>query len=135
MLLPEEFAILEGAVRSAIEDWRIVIDAVGCMPDHVHVAASIPPALAVAEVARRWKGLSSHAINQRRRANNHPESFNWQAEYGVHTFGPGALSSVVAYVQNQHEHHRLNDLWPGLERTTTEPPARPVLNPGGVSSP
>jgi putative transposase len=136
VLAREEFGHVTAVVRSVLAEDRVVVHAVDCLPDHVHVVALIPPALSVAAVAKRWKGSTSHLLNERRRAAGHPETFAWQAEYGVHTFGPDALPRVVAYVNNQHEHHRLNDLWPGLERAGTEAPPRPsVLNPGGVSSP
>jgi REP element-mobilizing transposase RayT len=132
-LAPPEFDAVEAVVRSASTELRVVIHAVGCLPDHVHVVASIPPALAVAETVGRWKGSSSHLLNERRSGAGHPETFAWQAENGVHTFGRSALPRVVAYVENQHEHHRLNEIWPGLERTATDPPPRPVLSPGGAS--
>ena len=135
ILAPEEGTAVEAIVRAAFADERVVVHAVGWMPDHVHVAASIPPALAVADVVRRWKGSSSHRINDRRRADGRGETFGWQAEYGVHTFGNAALPQVVAYVENQHERRQPDDLWPDLERAAADPPPRPVLSPAPASVP
>ena len=120
ILAPAKFALVEAVVRAAAEDGRVLVHAVGCMPDHVHVAASVPPALAVAAVVKRWKGSSSHLLNRHRGEGG--DRFGWQAEYGVHTFGRDALPRVVAYVNGQAEHHRRDDLWPGLERAASDPP-------------
>ncbi|MBA3414256.1 MAG: transposase [Chloroflexia bacterium] len=88
------------------------------MPDHVHVAASIPPALSVAEVVRRWKGSSSHLISTERTRSKQSEAlFAWQAEYGVVSFGAKALADVVAYVENQRQRHSDQEVWTGLEKT------------------
>jgi putative transposase len=135
ILSSDEFAVVEAVVRAAFETERVVVHAVGCMPDHVHVTASIPPALAVAHEVRRRKGSSSHRLNERRRIEGRHDAFGWQAEYGVYTFGRSALPQVISYVANQHDHHHRNDIWPGLERTCTEAPPRPVLSPGGASVP
>jgi putative transposase len=87
--------------------------AIGGMPDHIHVAISIPPKLAVATLIGRLKGSSSHYINERYAHG----SFMWQAEYGVLSFSEKALLSIVAYINNQKEHHAENTLNVGLEDT------------------
>jgi REP-associated tyrosine transposase len=53
--------------------------AIGGMPNHIHVAISIPPKLAVAILIGQLKGASSHHVNKRYADG----SFLWQAEYGV----------------------------------------------------
>ena len=80
--------------------------AIGGMPDHVHVAISIPPKLAVAKTIGLLKGSSSHHIN----ANYLNGVFAWQAEYGAFTFSERALPVIVAYVKNQKKHHAENTL-------------------------
>ncbi len=111
-------------VRVVKESWAdrgVIVHAVGPMPDHVHVAASIPPTLSVAEVVRRWKGSSSHLVNSARSNVDQPtEQFAWQAEYGVISFSQRALTEVVAYVENQSQRHRDQATWAGLERTDRE---------------
>jgi hypothetical protein len=69
----------------------------------------------VSEFVRLTKGSTSHYLTR------DPSSaelgwFGWRAEYGMRTFGKKALPRVVAYVENQAQHHRLNTLWPALER-------------------
>ena len=97
-------------VRQAAERANVMVYAVGGMPNHVHVAASIPPAMAVAEAVGRIKGGSSHAINQITGG-----GFAWQAEYGVVSFSERKLPMVLVYIREQKRHHNDQSLWPGLE--------------------
>ncbi len=98
-------------VRQAAERGGIEVYAVGGTGDHVHVAASIPPSLAVAEAVRRIKGGSSHAINQITGG-----GFAWQAEYGVVTFAERHLPQVMDYIHNQERRHADRSVWQLLER-------------------
>ena len=85
--------------------------AIGGMSDHIHVVLSIPPKLAVAKTIGLLKGSSSHHINE----NYLDGTFAWQAEYGVFSFAERSLSRIVAYVNNQKEHHVENTLIKQLE--------------------
>ena len=83
----------------------------GGMSDHIHIAISIPPKVAVATIIGQLKGASSHHINE----NNATGAFAWQAEYGVLSFSEKALPSIVEYIRNQKEHHAQNSLKETLE--------------------
>ncbi len=108
--------VLVGAIRAAAGESKAIVPAVGPMPDHVHVALSIPPSVAVSTVVGRMKGSSSHLL---RHAERGPQvvGFAWQAEYGVQSFGERALPQVVAYVHGQEERHAARRTWHALERT------------------
>jgi putative transposase len=88
--------------------------AIGGMPDHIHVAISIPPKQSVATVIGQLKGASSHHINE----NYTNGSFAWQAEYGVVSFSEKALPTIVDYVRNQKKHHSDNTIEETLENLT-----------------
>ncbi|HEU0115621.1 MAG TPA: IS200/IS605 family transposase [Thermomicrobiales bacterium] len=106
--------IAEVAIRAACRDVEAQVFAFGAMPDHVHLAVSIPPKLAVATVVGRVKGASSHAINAAQP--DRPEPFAWQAEYGALSFGLRALNDVVAYVNDQPRRHANRQIFHALER-------------------
>jgi putative transposase len=80
--------------------------AINGMSDHLHVALSIPPKLAVATLIGQLKGASSHHVNQKYAQG----TFAWQAEYGVLSISERSLSSLVDYVKNQKKHHAENSL-------------------------
>jgi len=96
--------------------------AIGGVSDHLHVAISIPPKLAVATIIGQLKGASSHFINERFFSER---TFAWQAEYGVLSISERALPKIVGYIRNQKAHHAENTLDMDLEDFGTPNP------PGG----
>jgi putative transposase len=101
--------------------------AIGGISDHIHLAISIPPSIAISEVVRQIKGSSSHFVNQtlldRQTSNidNRESSFAWQREYGVFSLGEKQLDIAVAYVLNQKQHHATGSLWRMLEIDAVNP--------------
>jgi putative transposase len=75
--------------------------AIGGMPQHIHVAISIPPKFSVAIAIGRLKGASSHYVNEKYADG----SFLWQAEYGVLSFSEKSLPFIVDYINKQKKHH------------------------------
>jgi putative transposase len=110
-----EERIIRRSIQASLDKMRVIPHAVGVMPDHVHIAASIPPSVLVADVVKHVKGASTHAVNHDE-SNSTEQPFAWQGEYGVLSFSERALPDVVAYVNNQREHHVNGKLWPGMER-------------------
>ncbi|NJN93739.1 MAG: IS200/IS605 family transposase [Anaerolineales bacterium] len=91
--------------------------AVGGIEDHLHLVASVPPRIALADYIGQVKGKSSHWINHQLSL---PYHFSWQAEYGVVSFGGKQLNMVVKYVKNQRQHHLTGTIIPFLERVESE---------------
>jgi REP-associated tyrosine transposase len=106
--------LLQRTLRSSGQRQRALVHAVGIMPDHVHVVASIPPSVSIASFVGQLKGASSRFLNL-----NFFEQidvvFSWQDEYSVLSFGEKALRDVVAYVENQPARHAARELWPSME--------------------
>ncbi len=118
-------AILRQSVRSTCNGQRVILHALGVMPDHVHLAVSIPPSVAISNFVRAVKSSSSLEINNSLRGAVLTQ-FRWQAECGLLSFGQRALDSVVAYVDNQAAHHAANTLWPTFEIIESKPPDTPA---------
>ncbi|MDP9368416.1 MAG: IS200/IS605 family transposase [Chloroflexota bacterium] len=115
--------IVERSIRATCKTCDVVVHAVSVMPDHMHLVVSISPSTAVSMLIGRVKGASSHVL---RHPPDEPgiESFAWQAEYGVLSFGEQALPDVVAYVENQRERHAAQRLWDNLEQVAD--PSQPA---------
>ena len=122
--------LIARSIRTTCTDQRAILHALGAMPDHVHVAVSIPPSIAVASFVGRLKGASAHAVNDAQgRADG--SRFAWQAEYGAFSFTEKSLAEIVAYVENQRERHAARQLWHTLERI--DAPNQPAS--AGLSGP
>ena len=92
-----------GMLYKKAEELGVKVHAAGNDVDHVHVVASIPPKLSVADCVKNFKGVSSFAINHL------PDSdgqFKWQEGYGALSIGERSLEIVKEYAARQKEHHR-----------------------------
>jgi len=109
---PEWESDLYGYIWGKATALECIPHAINGMADHIHVVISIPPKLSIATLIGQLKGASSHRINEILIS---PESFAWQAEYGVLSFSEKALPTIVKYVKNQKKHHAENNLMDAME--------------------
>lgn len=75
------------------------IYAINGIQDHIHVAVSISPKIAVSEWVKQVKGIASFEVNK-----SYPDletRFQWQVGYGILTFGTKRFPDVIAYVERQ----------------------------------
>ena len=78
---------------------------VGGYYDHAHLLVRIPAKIAVSDFVGRVKANTSKHINDSRDA---VLDFHWQGGYGAFTVSPSRKQSVISYIENQMEHHRVN---------------------------
>jgi REP-associated tyrosine transposase len=74
--------------------------------DHVHVLVNLPTNLAIDEMMQRFKGESSHWINQ---GNLLGCKFAWGRGYGAFSVSHSGVGEVAKYIARQEEHHRKRD--------------------------
>ncbi|MEZ4529465.1 MAG: IS200/IS605 family transposase [Thermomicrobiales bacterium] len=125
MLTPERMAMVQQAFRVVAKDMGAYTHAIGGMPDHVHVAVSIPPSIAVAAYVQRLKGSSSRYLTKQITLPG-IEGFAWQEHYGVTTFGERSLDAVVGYLERQADHHATDDIWQAFELLPSPQSLRPA---------
>ncbi|MDP2935951.1 MAG: IS200/IS605 family transposase, partial [Dehalococcoidia bacterium] len=94
-----------------------VVHAVGGMEDHVHMAVSVPPSMALSEFIRKLKGSSSHFVNHELPA---ASAFAWQGDYGIISLDSKQLDRVVLYIKEQMKYHTEKTTIPALERLIEE---------------
>ena len=98
---------IEGRVWSYIggiaRKHRMTALQVGGVEDHIHALVTAPATLAPMQMAQFLKGDSSKWIH-----GEFPRlvGFAWQDGYGAFTVSRSNVPSVIAYIQNQREHHR-----------------------------
>lgn len=97
-------------IREKAVELEGLVHAIGGIENHMHLAVSVPPKIALAEFIGQVKGFSAHFMHQE--TGNY---FGWQAEYGIVSFGSRNLDMVVKYILNQRQHHAENSIIPAME--------------------
>ena len=77
--------------------------AINGMPDHIHVLIGMRPNCCLSDLVREIKKASNEFVNQKKLVR---VKFHWQEGYGAFSYSHSALDKVIAYIQNQKEHHR-----------------------------
>jgi putative transposase len=71
--------------------------AIGGIETHIHLAFSVQPSVHLDEYIGQLKGASSFEMGK---------GLQWQAGYGIVSFGTRDLEWVVRYIHSQREHHQ-----------------------------
>ena len=77
---------------------------VGGVADHIHILLSLNPDSRLSDIVRDIKANSSRWINEQQLVKG---QFAWQRGFGAFAVCTEKLKSVIAYIQNQEEHHRV----------------------------
>ncbi len=113
LLIEETEVFAYEVIRSKAVQLQVMVFALNGTTDHVHLVASIPPSIAVGEVVKQVKGITSFRLNQ---SGNRSTPFVWQSGFSMFTFDEKRLPNYIRYVERQKEHHATNNLIPILER-------------------
>ncbi len=73
------------------------------MPDHIHIFIGIKPSQSISDLLRDIKANSSKWINEKRFVKG---KFEWQEGYGAFSYSQSQIKDVIAYIENQEEHHK-----------------------------
>ena len=75
----------------------------GAMFDHIHLYASMPSTISIADFVNAVKSNSSRWIHE---SYSQLRRFAWQEGYGAFSVSKSEENRVVRYVSNQENHHR-----------------------------
>jgi putative transposase len=105
----------------------VFVHEIGGTETHVHVAVTVPPTLTISEFIGQLKGASSHEVNEKFAPRG--KVLQWQAGYGVVSFGTRDLEWVKQYIRNQRAHHASGKIVDRLERITELEDPAPSRSP------
>ena len=77
--------------------------AINGMPDHIHIFIAMKPTCCLSDLVREIKKATNVYINEKKLC---PSKFQWQEGYGAFSYSHSALDNVIAYINNQKEHHK-----------------------------
>jgi putative transposase len=115
LLTPDVECVVHQYLRQMlVRESGVFVHEIGGTETHIHIAMSVVPTVLTSELIGRLKGSSSHEANHK--FGDRRKRLEWQAGYGVVSFGTGDLDWVNAYVRNQREHHARGTIHERLER-------------------
>jgi putative transposase len=101
-LIPREHKIeVHKYITGIIERRKTKLMSIHCMPDHIHIFASLTPTIYIPDFVKEIK-VQSHDLIQ----SKIPSRFNWQEGYGVFSYGHSQINGVCDYIMNQENHHK-----------------------------
>lgn len=77
--------------------------AINGMPDHIHILIGMKPSCCLSDLVREIKKASNAFVNEKKFSKF---KFEWQEGYGAFSYSHSSLDNVIAYIQNQKEHHK-----------------------------
>jgi putative transposase len=77
--------------------------AINGMPDHIHILIGMRPDQSLSSLMQDIKRNSSLWINQNKLVRG---KFAWQEGYAAFSYSKSELQNIIAYINNQEEHHR-----------------------------
>ena len=100
-------------IQSQCAKMKVIVYALGGMPDHVHLLISLPRTLCLADFMEAVKGTSSKTLND---THGSPIwAFKWQSGYSDHSVSPSQVALITHYIETQKQHHADQSLWPSCE--------------------
>ncbi len=101
----------------ALQSKGLIFHEIGGTETHIHIAVTIPPTLLISDWIGKLKGASSHYANHQLL---NRKLLDWQAGYGVVSFGTKDLEWVIRYIRNQKESHQKGTAMDRLERIMSD---------------
>jgi len=96
----ELYKYISGIIRN--KEQKLL--AINGMPDHIHILIGMRPSCCLSDLVREVKKSSNNFVNEKKFSKF---KFQWQEGYGAFSYSHSALDNVIAYINNQKEHHKL----------------------------
>jgi putative transposase len=81
---------------------RAKLISAGGMFDHIHLYASLPSTISIADFVNVVKSNSSRWLHE---SSPKLRNFAWQEGYGTFSVSKSGEQSVISYIRNQEKHH------------------------------
>ena len=75
LITPDRETNLYHYIIAKADNLNCIIHAINGIEDHIHLIASIPPSLSIAEFVQNIKGSSAHLLNKNHRLSGNPIPF------------------------------------------------------------
>ncbi len=89
-------------ITGIIQNKKQKLLAINSMPDHIHILVGLDPNIALSDLVRDIKAISSRHINENRWTIG---KFSWQEGFGAFSYSRSQVNNVINYIMNQEAHH------------------------------
>jgi putative transposase len=117
LITPEIERPLHRMIASETQKMGCILLALNSVPDHLHILVRMPSTITIADLVKQLKGASSHFVNQ---VLTPVQPFKWQGFYGAFSVSRWDVERIMAYIQQQKEHHKDGTLSSELEAVSEE---------------
>ena len=76
---------------------------VGGYNNHIHILCMLSKKITLMQLVEKVKSNSSKWVKTKGKAY---QNFYWQNGYGAFSVNPSQIDTVIAYIANQHNHHK-----------------------------
>ncbi len=91
-------------VTGIIQNQGHKLIAINTMPNHAHIFIGMKPDAALSDLVRDIKRDSTNFVNNEIRFKG---KFAWQEGFGAFSYSHAQMDTVIKYILNQEEHHRI----------------------------
>lgn len=91
-------------ITGIIQHHKHKLIAINGMADHIHILVGMRPTQNISDLMQDVKASSSKWINEKQLAHGR---FEWQEGYGAFSYGKSQIKDVIAYINNQEQHHQI----------------------------
>ena len=96
-LIPDEHKDeLQKYITGIIQNRKHKLLAINNMPDHIHIFIGLHPTMALSDLVRDIKAISSKFISEKKWIRG---NFEWQKGYGAFSYSHSHIDNVVKYIQ------------------------------------
>lgn len=103
LLTPSHGSDLCRYVNGIVKTRQGMLVDTAAMPEHIHLLLGLHPSVALADMVRDIKAISSKWLNQ---TYNRRGWFRWQPGYGAFTVSESQITKVRKFFLRQHQHHQ-----------------------------
>lgn len=100
-----------------IKNNKSVLYRINGIEDHIHILSDLHPTLSLADYVKKIKVGSSIWMKE---SGKFPNFKGWQDSYGAFTYSIREKETIINYIKNQKEHHKIESFYDEYKRLLIE---------------
>jgi putative transposase len=104
LILPSYKSCLCKYITGIIQNYENKLIAINAVPNHMRLLIGMRPDIALSNLVRDIKRDSTNFVNNEIKLRG---KFGWQEGFGAFSYSRSQINTVVKYIQNQEQHHRV----------------------------